>query len=218
MTTNFVSQRQSLKYLYWVKTSYYFFIYLYRRLFSDKICLSTTRGWPRHTSDMMESQVKEAHMLRVEDALKKHGDSILRLSLSYLHNLSDAEDIIQETLLQMLRKAPVFECSEHEKAWLLRVAINLCKNKITYTQRRRYEELSESLTGDIPEDLSFVWEAVGSLPIKYREVIHLFYEEDMPTSKIAELLNKKETTIRSLLHRARELLKRKLKEVYDFEE
>ncbi len=211
--------RSSFKCLYRIKTCLNYIIYLFRLFFGEYIYLSSaTRSLPRLDTNNMHSQVNRFKMLRVEIALKEHGDAILRLSYSYLHNISDAEDILQETLLKMLKKAPVFECLEHEKAWLLRVAINLCKNKIKYNQRRRWEELSESLSCEISEDLSFLWDTVGSLPVKYREVIHLFYQEDMTTIKIAKLLDKQESTVRSLLYRARGLLKDKLKEVYDFEE
>ncbi|MHA6529845.1 RNA polymerase sigma factor [Paenibacillus sp. BAC0078] len=153
-----------------------------------------------------------------EAVLKEHGNAILRLAHSYLHNMADAEDMLQEALLQMLRKAPAFDNPDHEKAWLFRVTINLCKNKIKYNQRRRWEDLSESLACEVREDLTFVWEAVSSLPVKYREVIHLFYQEDLSTAQIASLLKKQDSTIRSLLHRARLILKEQLMEVYDFEE
>ena len=66
------------------------------------------------------------------------------------------------------------------------------------------------------EDLSFVWEAVKSLPETAREVIHLFYQEGYRTSEIAYIIGRKETTIRSDLKRARERLKIILKEEYDF--
>ena len=65
--------------------------------------------------------------LSPEEALHRYGSPILRLALSYLHNLPDAEDILQETMLRLFSSAPSFESPEHEKAWLFRVAINLSK-------------------------------------------------------------------------------------------
>lgn len=177
------------------------------------LCLSTANSESEQDNKGVKLRQKKAEL-----ALRNHGDAILRLAYSYLHNMADAEDIVQETLLQLMKKAPSFESNEHEKAWLFRVAINQSKNKIKFNQRRRWEELSESLATEVPNDLSFVWEAVGALPVKYREVIHLFYQEDMSTAQIAELLQKQESTVRSLLHRARKQLKDKLKEGYDFEE
>ena len=75
----------------------------------------------------------------------------------------------------------------------------------------------EELAADERDDLSFVWEAVKSLPVKYREVIHLFYHEGCSVREISNILKRPEATVRSDLHRGREQLKTILKEAYDFE-
>lgn len=135
-----------------------------------------------------------------------------------LHNMADAEEILQDTLIQYLKTAPVLETEAHEKAWLYRVAGNLSKNRIAYNRVRSADELNESLIADQREDLSFVWEAVKALPVRYREVIHLFYYEGLPTGHIAAILKVKDSTVRSRLLRGREKLKAVLKEGYDFGE
>ncbi len=162
--------------------------------------------------------VKASARERAGELLTLYGDRILRLAYSYLHNESDAEEVLQETLLQYLRKAPEFVSSEHEKAWLLHVAANLSKNRIRYNRLRQTDELKEELTAEEREDLSFVWEAVRELPEKYREVIHLFYQENLSTAQIGEILKRKEATVRSDLLRGRAKLRKVLKEAYDFEE
>lgn len=149
--------------------------------------------------------------------LDDYGNSILRIGYSYLQNMDDAEEILQETLIQFLTKAPEFENAEHEKAWLLHVAANISKNRIKYNRLRKTDELEETLIAEEKEDLSFVWEAVKSLPEKYREVIHLHYYEGYKTAQIAQILNRREATVRSDLRRGRERLKLILKEAYDFE-
>lgn len=149
--------------------------------------------------------------------IDRYGNNILRMAYSYLHNMSDAEDILQDTLIQFIKTDPVFESSEHEKAWLLRVAANLSKNKIQYNKIRETDELAEELTSEDKDDLAFVWDAVKELPENYREVIHLFYQEGYATKEIAEILGKNESTVRSDLKRGREKLKTILKEAYDFE-
>lgn len=166
---------------------------------------------------LKEAARREAVNHQAERMLTDHGNSILRLAYSYLHNLSDAEEVLQETLIRFLQTAPVLESTAHEKAWLLRVAANLSKNRLSYERLRRSDELVEELAAEEREDLSFVWEAVRSLPIPYREVIHLFYYEGYPTAEIAQMLNRKEATVRSDLRRGRERLKEMLKEAYDFE-
>lgn len=164
-----------------------------------------------------EAAHREAVNRQAERMLADYGNSILRLAYSYLHNLSDAEEVLQETLIRFLQTAPVLESAAHEKAWLLRVAANLSKNHLNYERIRRSDELDEELAAEEREDLSFVWEAVRSLPVPYREVIHLFYYEGYPTAEIAQMLDRKEATVRSDLHRGRERLKEILKEAYDFE-
>ena len=148
--------------------------------------------------------------------LDDYGNAILRLAYSYLHNLSDAEDILQETLIRYLQARPELAGPRHEKAWLLKVAANLSKNRIDYNRLRDTDELEETLVAEERQDLSFVWEAVKSLPAKYREVIHLFYQEGYSTAQIAQILDRKESSVRSDLHRGRERLREILKEEYDF--
>lgn len=153
---------------------------------------------------------------QAEKVLDNYGNSILRLAYSYLHNMSDAEEVLQDTLIKFLQTAPQFESETHKKAWLLRVAGNLSKNRIDYNRVREADELKEELASEQRDDLSFVWEAVKALPVKYREVIHLFYLEGYQTAEIASLLHENEATVRSHLSRGREKLKEVLKEAYDF--
>src|SRR5665647_313281 len=155
---------------------------------------------------------------QTERLLKEYGNSILRLAYSYLHNMSDAEDALQDVLIQFIKTTPKFENVEHEKAWLMRVSINISKNKITYNKIRKTDELKENLAAEEREDLAMVWDAVKNLDVKYSEVIHLYYYQGYSTFQVAELLSKNESTIRSLLKRARMKLKAVLMEVYDFEE
>lgn len=174
--------------------------------------------------NMVEKEEWEARMRqaetngRAEMILTRFGDSILRYAYTYLHNMSDAEEVLQDTLVQFLKTAPEFESENHEKAWLLRVAANLSKNRIRYNKLRETDELNEELVAEEREDLSFVWEAVKSLPVKYREVIHLFYHEGYQTAQTAKVLGRNESTVRSDLRRGREKLKEVLKGEYDFEE
>ena len=159
--------------------------------------------------------VQEQHLRRVMDM---HGNRILRLAYSYLHNMQDAEEILQDVLWKLVDAAPEFESEEHEKAWLLRVTANVAKNRREYNKLRDTDELKDELVAEQREDLSFVWEAVKELPDNYREVVHLFYEEGYQTDEIAELLGDTGANIRTRLKRARAKLKELLKEEYDFGE
>lgn len=163
-----------------------------------------------------QSATEQAGQMAAE-ALDTYGNAILRCAYNYLHNMADAEEILQETLLKMLTSAPNFESEEHKKGWLLRVAANLSKNRLEYNALRAYDELSEDLAEEGREDLSFVWAAVKDLPTQFREVIHLHYYEGYSTEEIALILGRNPSTVRSDLRRGREKLKSVLKEAYDFE-
>ena len=147
----------------------------------------------------------------------RFGNAILRLAYSYLHNTEDSEDVLQETLIRYIRSAPRFENDRHAKAWLMRAAANLSKNRIGSNKIRQADELNDELVAEEREDLSFVWQAVKELPPKQREVVHLFYQEGYSTAEIAGILGCNESTVRSDLKRGREALRAVLKEAYDFE-
>lgn len=167
-----------------------------------------------HTGSASLSSIKTEQDLY--KAYETHANRLLRLAYSYLHNMEDAEDILQECLLRYLHKSPVFLSEEHEKAWLLRVCANLSKNKIDYNVLRQTDELQEELVRLEKKNLSFVWDAVKALPLEQREVIHLYYQEGLSTVEIAKVLGQNESSIRSRLKRARDRLKGILKEDYDF--
>lgn len=175
-------------------------------------------SWFARAVFRVENADRAALNHRAEVLLDQYGDRVLRLAYSYLHNQSDAEEVLQDTFLQYLRTAPELEGPEHEKAWLLHVAANLSKNRLAYNRVRSADALSETLAAEERPDLSFVWEAVKALPVKYREVLHLYHYEGYSTAEIARLLGRKEATVRSDLHRGRARLKDVLKEAYDFEE
>lgn len=183
-------------------------------LLSDISVLKKGRSKEKVEDKVNQDQINQ----RAEELLTLYGNAILRLAYSYLHQMSDAEDVLQDTIIQYIKTGPNFESKTHEKAWLMRVAINISKNKIAYNKKRETVEIDDNLFLDEEKDLKFVWDAVKSLPSNYSEVIHLFYHEGYTTIQIAEMLSKNEATIRSLLHRGRGKLKEILKEVYDFDE
>lgn len=154
-----------------------------------------------------------------EKALQSYGNSLLRLAFSYMHNMQDAEDALQDTLIQYMRKAPAFESEEREKAWLITVTCNICKNKLRHTKHLREDELTDIIPDERQaEDLSVVWECVKSLPDKYSEVLHLYYYEGYSIKEIADMLGKNEATVRSLMSRGRNMLKAPLEDIYGYEE
>jgi len=141
----------------------------------------------------------------------RHENKLYRTALAIMGNAPDAEDVVQDTFLRAYAKAPEFETVEHEKAWLIRVTVNLCKSRLRTPWRKRTEPLLDSYPAKEPKQYELL-EYVLALPPKYRAVIHLFYYEGYSVKDIANLTGQKESTVRSLLTRARQKLKSVLKE------
>ncbi|WP_406243384.1 RNA polymerase sigma factor [Tissierella carlieri] len=146
-----------------------------------------------------------------EEFVTKHENRIYRTALAITGNISDAEDIVQEVFLRAYEKAPEFESEEHEKAWLIRVTVNLCNSRLRSPWHKRRTLLLDSYPASEPEQYELL-EQIMNLPSKYRTVIHLFYYEGYSIKDISELTGQKEATVRSHLTRARQKLKSVLKE------
>lgn len=153
--------------------------------------------------------------IRPEDSFEalvlEYENRLYRTALATLGNVEEAEDIIQETFIKLYERMEPFENKDHEKAWLLRVTINLCKNKLRSSWWRKRVPLLETIPAKEEKEL-YLMENVLSLPAKYRSVIHLYYYEGYSTKEIAIITNQKESTVRSLMLRARQKLKAILEE------
>ena len=157
--------------------------------------------------------------LRADDwaaeALHQYADMVYRLAYAQTRNRTDADDIFQEVFIRLVRKGPGFESGEHMKAWLIRVTVNCAKGMWLSSWKRRMvfwedRNLAKIPAEEAPAGNSALEEAMDSLPMKQRQVIHLFYYEEMSVEEIGEALNEKPSTIRSQLSRARKALKKKL--------
>ena len=153
--------------------------------------------------------------------IEQYGNMILRVAYTYLNNRADAEDAVQDVFLYILEKKPVFNDKSHEKFWMIRATINICKNKRNLFWNKNkcaMDSVAEIETYDEYNTGSEVLRSVMSLPDKYRMVVYMYYYEEYSTPEIARLIGKNEATVRSYLHRARTKLKDILKEEYDFEQ
>lgn len=153
----------------------------------------------------------------ISSVVEKYSDMVFRTAYHALCDRHYAEDITQEVFLKLMRLLPDFDSDEHEKAWLLKVTLNMCK---TYN-RKTYSHPTAELTENIVSRERFgqgpVTEAVMELPEKYRTVIYLHYFEGYKVAEIAEMLGKNPNTVSSLLMRARERLKNMLEGEFDDE-
>lgn len=147
----------------------------------------------------------------IEALIRRHADMVYRLAFSLVRSKSDADDIFQEVFLRLVRSRPAFESEAHQKAWLIRVTTNCAKKHWASPWMRRIQPLREEIPFYLPEeqDLSH---ALDGLSTNYRLVIHLFYFEEYSIEEISKLLQRKPSTVRAQLTRARAKLRHTLKE------
>lgn len=141
--------------------------------------------------------------------IEKYFQTVYKLALSRTNSVADAEDVTQEVFLKFMKNKKAFTSEEHIKAWLIRVTINSSINIFRNSWYKKTVPLSEELSFETQET-SDIYTAVSELPLKYRTVIHLFYYEDLPIIKIADILKTKEATVKTRLKRARKMLSEKL--------
>ena len=149
---------------------------------------------------------------QAERLVNTYSDLILRLSYTYLHSAQDAEDICQTVFLKCLTSGQVFESRDHEKAWIIRTAVNACKDLLRSAHRQRTVGLELVAEPPAPEaPASYVLEAVMALPVKYRQVIYLYYYEGYSIRELIGILKRKESTLQTQLAAGRRKLKEELK-------
>ena len=143
----------------------------------------------------------------------RYADTILRISFNWFQQRADTEDICQTVFLKYLTAAPHFQDEEHEKAWIIRTAINACKDYRKSAFFRRTVALEEAAELSAPEtEWPELLDDVKRLPKLSRLSIYLYYYEGYSVREIARALGQPEGTVKSWLHRGRELLRRKLEE------
>lgn len=142
------------------------------------------------------------------DLYDRHVDTVWRVCYSYMKNTADTEDMVQETFIRLIKSGNDFESREHEKAWLIVTASNLCKNELKRPGRAAdniddHPEINDQAAPGRGE----VLDAVLALPEKYRIAVYLFYYEGYKTGEIAKMLHIPEATVKTRLRRARGTLK-----------
>lgn len=154
----------------------------------------------------------------VRDTIGRYADMVHRIGVMYLHNTADAEDVFQNVFLKYALCLRAFRDEEHKKAWLIRVAVNICRSKLRGPWKKKVDltETAEEYLAGIPEEHREVLDAVRALDPKYRDVIYLHYFEGYKAREIGRILGRRENTVYSLLARGRARLKEVLTDDEDF--
>lgn len=152
-------------------------------------------------------------------AVEQYADLVRRICMIHLKNYEDSEDIFQTVFLKYVLRSEPFNSQEHEKAWIIRVTVNACRDLLKSFFRSRTVSLDQLIERpqDMPEDHSDILEAVLELPARFRDVVYLHYYEGYTAPEIGRILKKNPNTVYTLLARARQLLKTKLEGVIDDE-
>lgn len=138
---------------------------------------------------------------------------IYRFAYSFTGSHQDAEDITQNTFLKLLEKQPKLQ-SGKEKAWLMQVTANLCRNSLKSLWHRKTGPLDANLQDAFESmEQTELFLAVMELPAKERATVHLHYYEGYTMEEIAKMLQLSSSAVSMRLHRARKRLKKFLKEV-----
>lgn len=148
----------------------------------------------------------------VSRAVEQYADMVRRLCMIHLKNHADTEDIFQTVFLKYALSSVLFESAEHEKAWILRVTVNACKDLLKNFFRSRTVSLDDIMEQPavMPQDHREVLEAVLSLPVKYKDAVYLHYYEGYTAPEISRILGKNVNTVYTILNRSKQLLREKL--------
>ncbi|MCT2536855.1 sigma-70 family RNA polymerase sigma factor [Aquibacillus koreensis] len=157
----------------------------------------------------------------IEQLIDDHAKSLINFCYTYVKDWGTAEDLVQDTLIKAYKKMHNLKDLQQSKTWLYSISANTCKDYLRKeaSRKRLFTNLIEKLfkSSQVPvevedelinkEEANSIEELVLDLPIKYREIIFLYYYKELPTPEIAELLQVSQSTVRTRLVRGRDLLK-----------
>ena len=150
----------------------------------------------------------------VERVVHIYGNMLFRVCLITLGNASDAEDVIQETMITYLQKKSEFKDAEHEKAWLITVASNKCKDLLRFRARHPMIDLEQIQEFAAEDSDSGILEALMTLPEKFRIVLILYYVEEYRIEDIAKVIGKTPSAVKMRLQKGRSLLEKVYRKEY----
>lgn len=161
----------------------------------------------------------------VERLYCEYATTIQRLCFLYLKNVGASEDALQETFIKVYQKYHSFQGKSEQKTWLTRIAINTCKDILRKRQReeklhiedQQAVEYYSNRICDINSEKLMVTTAIQELPRELREVVILYYYQELSTKEIANILRIPRTTVEFRLKKARMELKIKIKEEFRYE-
>lgn len=142
----------------------------------------------------------------IEAAVRNYGSTLYRLGLAMLYNTAEAEDAVQETFLRYVEKSKNYQSAEHEKAWLIRVCINQCRDILRIRKRRSGLDIDHGYSDSEPPCSSGIMEALQLVPEKFRLVLTLHYVEGYSVNDIAKVICRTPSAVKMRLQKGRKIL------------
>jgi RNA polymerase sigma-70 factor (ECF subfamily) len=144
---------------------------------------------------------------KIEEIYSRQVDVVHRVCLSYVKSAADAEDCVSDTFVKLMKTRPEFLNEEHERAWLIRVAMNVCKDSLKRAAPLNYEDYAATLHAPDDSERRDVLDAVRALPDELRTVVSLYFYEGYTHAEVAEILGISESTVRRHIEKSKTLLK-----------
>lgn len=157
-------------------------------------------------------EMRDGVQWSVEKIFDEYGNMLYRIAFVMMKNSFDAEDVVQDTLIKYMECKKSFEMEEHRKAWLIRVDINLCKNRLRFYRNHPKISMEQLSRYYETEEDTRLMDSLLLLPQKYREVLLLHYVEGYQGKEIACMLRLSEASVRKRLERGRKKLRELLEE------
>lgn len=178
---------------------------LQKTAFENRIIYRNIKGVVQMTAD--EKTIFEADV-------EAYADTILRIAVQNTKNCHDAEDIVQETFIRLMKNTSGFDSDEHKKAWLIRVAINLCHDRARSAWFRKNQPLADYGCISFADDFQSIEyaELIRSLPEHQRNALYLFCFEGYSLEEISDITGRNAKTVGSDIYRARKKLRLELNE------
>lgn len=144
--------------------------------------------------------------LRVHEIVQTYSDTLIRIAVQQTKNMSEAEDIVQEVYMTLMRQKTPFDSEAHLKAWLIKVTFNKCKDYFKSSRVKKTVPITEEMMF-IAKEEQIVLPEIFELDPNERLIVYLHYYEGYTTAEIANLLDMKVNTVGSKLRRVRMKLK-----------
>lgn len=151
------------------------------------------------TSDYSSESIRELY--------ERNFDTLYRVCYMYMKNIQDTEDAVHNAFLKAIETRKQFESENHEKAWLIRVASNICKNMLKAACRKN-EPLNDNIPdNNISNEAKELLSELSKLPDKLKIPVYLFYYDGYSSEEIGQMLHISSSAVRTRLQKARERLR-----------